>query len=162
MSSVNQSTHAGISLVEIIVAVSIISAALFALAAVSRVAFRSVSEASHRIQASFLLEEGFEALKMMRDGDWTTISSVPLNAERFPVFSNGSWSATTAETLIDGMFRRTVMLREVFRNPADDSIAQTGTSDPNTRQADIKVEWDERGAHRSISTVTYITNLFLE
>lgn len=156
-----QSSQTGIGLVEIIVAVSIISATLFSLTAVSRIAFRSVNEASHRIQASFLLEEGFEALKMMRDGSWINISSMPLNEERFLAFSNGSWSVTTTETLVDGLFRRTVVMREVLRDPAD-SIAEVGTSDPNTRRIDIEVKWNERGADRSISTVTYITNLFLE
>lgn len=161
MSNGKQSSHAGISLVEIIVAVSIISATLFALAAVSRIAFRSVNEASHRIQGSFLLEESFEAFKMIRDDGWASISSLPLDEEQFLVFSSGSWSATTTETLIDGLFRRTITVREVFRDPAD-SIALTGTSDPNTRRLNVHVEWDERGKNISLSTVTYITNLFLE
>lgn len=151
----------GLGLVEVVVAIAMISITLFALGNVSRIAFRAVDESSHRVQASFLLEEGFEALKTIRDGDWNDVASAPLDEERFLVFSGGAWSLTETETLIDGLFRRTITLHEVFRDSAD-SISATGVSDPYTKQADITVQWNERGKSISISSVTYITHLFSE
>ena len=157
----NKGYTSGFGLMEIIISITLISVSLFAFATVSRIAFRAVLESSDRQRGGFLLEEGFEAIKTIRDDGWTNISSLTLDMSYHLVFSGGTWSATTSSQLIDGIFTRTFMLGEVFRN-ASDNIASSGTSDPGTRRMEIEVTWEERGDERTMSAVSYITNIFLE
>ena len=151
----------GFGLIEIIISITLISVSLFAFATVSRIAFRAVLESSDRQRGGFLLEEGFESIKTMRDDGWANISSLTLDMSYHLIFSEGTWSATISSQLIDGIFTRTFILREVFRDTSD-NIASSGTSDPDTRRMEIEVTWEERGDERTMSAVSYITNIFLE
>lgn len=157
----NRGHTRGFGLMEIIISITLISVSLFAFATVSRIAFRAVLESSDRQRGGFLLEEGFESIKTMRDDGWANISSLTLDMPYHLIFSEGTWSATISSQLIDGIFTRTFILREVFRDTSD-NIASSGTSDPDARRMEIKVTWEERGDERTMSAVSYITNIFLE
>lgn len=150
----------GFGLIEIVISITLISVALFAFATTSRIAFRAVNEASDRQRAGFLAEEGIEALKTIRDDDWTNISLLTLNQSYHLVFLGGVWNATTTVQLIDGLFTRTFTLSEVFRDPANDNIASSGESDSDTRKVKIEIDWQTYNATRTTEAITYITNLF--
>ena len=155
----------GFGLVEVLVGSSIIAAVLISLLGVAG-NFIRVSHATVRTtQGVYLLEEGVEASRLIRDGGWTA-NIVPLSVGATYRFawdtSTDTWVPTTTIHYIDGMFDRTFTLSDVYRN-ADDDIAGSGTLDPNTRLVTVTVSWrgpSEATTSKSIST--YITNFFLD
>lgn len=151
----------GFALLEIVVSVGLIATTLFALSGTVQLAYRAAIEASDRVRAGFLLEEGAEALKTIRDDTWLSIKNLALNQPHYLVFSGGRWNATTSLQTIDLLFTRSLIVREVFRD-ASQNIASSGTSDADTRKIEMMVAWTERGRDLKSEGITYLTNLFLE
>ncbi|MEK7649632.1 MAG: LamG-like jellyroll fold domain-containing protein [Patescibacteria group bacterium] len=62
----------GFSLVEVLVAIGIFVAVAISFFGATVIAFDAASQAGDKIEAAFLLEEGVEAVKFMRDSSWLT------------------------------------------------------------------------------------------
>lgn len=150
----------GFGLLEIVVAVSLAAVALFSISAVSQVSLRVVEENTKKIQAAFLLEEGIEALKIMRDESWqTAINPLASNTDYFLEFTGNMWKATTTPVFVDGIFERKFNLFDVYRDINDD-ITQAGTLDADTKKIKVLVSWNSRAGTTTRAITTYITNLF--
>ena len=150
----------GFGLLEIVFATAILSTLLFSLMAAGNIALRATNEALHRTQAAFLFEEGFEALKTIRDQNWNAFAALAPDQQYYLVFADGQWTATaTAGTV--GIFTRTVQLDPVKRDELD-NIVLAGAEDPDTKKAEITVRWQERGEEKKITGMSYFPNTFLE
>lgn len=92
-------------LVEVVIGVSILSAGFGILFGVAFAAVRLASDATTRIQVSLLLEEGIEAMRMLRsvDSGWTTYyaDTDADNVERCLLSSGNSYGVDTAATFAD-------------------------------------------------------------
>ncbi len=146
----------GFGLLEAVISIAVVSISLFSLAAVGQISFKASSEAARDIKAGYLAEEGFEALKTIRDNGWPGISSFSQEQDYFLFFSGGSWQATTSPQTIDGVFSRKFVLSPVYRD-ASDNIVSSGVLDPDSRRAVLTVSW---GQGKSRVFITYLTNLF--
>lgn len=152
--------QAGFGLIEIIAGVAIISIFIFGLTAVSRLALRLNEKNVQNIKAGFLLEEGIEAVKILRDGGWTAnIAALGVNVPYYFDFNGSAWKATTTNVFIDGVFERRFIVADVLRDASDD-IASLGGPDPNTKKISISVSWLARAGTTTETLSTYITNLF--
>jgi prepilin-type N-terminal cleavage/methylation domain-containing protein len=150
----------GFGLIEILIAVSIISATIFAFTEVSTRSVRLTSKAVAITQVGFLLDEGVEAVKIIRDTAWTNISGTTNGTTYYLNFSGSAWSFTQTPNTIDSL-TRTVVFSPVYRDGADD-IATTGTLDSNTKKVTITVSWIEQsGSTVSKVVELYITNVFI-
>ena len=151
----------GFSLLEIVIGVGIIAISIFSLMAVSVLSFKVIEENTKNIQAAFLLEEGVEALKVLRDSSWTNnIAPLSGGADYYLDFSNGSWQATSSNIYIDDVFERKFTLENVNRDTNDDIVSSGGTLDPDTKKLSLFVSWYGRNGTTTQSISTYITNLF--
>ncbi len=145
-------------MVEVLVAVSIIVASV--LGAMS-VAGKSVSvsrQALHDIQASFLLEEGAEAVRILRDNSWGNISALSEETPYYPAFS-GTWTLSDTPSTV-GIFTRTVSISPVNRDPATDDIADSGDDDPGTKLVTVTISWNEGGQSISKNLQFYVMDIF--
>ena len=151
----------GFGLLEIIVGVTIISVAFFVLLGVTHNALVLSRETSRSIRAAFLMEEGLEAVRVIRDNGWIS-QIVPLNVDtEYDLYFNGTtWVSTTTPQTVDEIYRRTFVLRDVYRDASSD-IAESGTIDSGTHKVEVGVGWtSSRGSARSVDASTYITNFF--
>jgi len=150
----------GFSLVELLVGASIFSIFTIAIVVVFQSFLTHSFDSVEKVQASFLAEEGIEAMKSIRDRDWDDeILALSTNTNYYLAYENNMWSATTVpRDLIDGTFERLVVLEEVYRDGNDD-IDVSGTDDPNTRKVIITVAWFAGSATTTQTLETYITNL---
>lgn len=150
----------GFGLVEVVVAVSI---AAFSIVVVWQVyaLFLGLSLSNSSLfQASFLAEEGIEAVKFMRDESWTTnIATLSEDVPYTLVFTGTAWETTTAPALIDGQFDRKVVLTGVERDASGD-ITSSGSPDSNTKKVTVTVSWVKDNATSTKEITTYVTNLF--
>ncbi|MBU3925875.1 prepilin-type N-terminal cleavage/methylation domain-containing protein [Patescibacteria group bacterium] len=149
----------GFGLIEIVVSTSIISVAFLGLMSVANLSLKVLQKSSNNIKAGFLMEEGVEAIKIIRDDGWNNISSLSNGVNYYFDFDGISWTATTTSSYIDDIFERKFILNNVERD-ANDDIVVSGANDPNTKKITIYVSWKENNGITTQSFSTYITNLF--
>ncbi len=151
----------GATLIEALIATSIIMAFFVALVSVHNTYLSSSFSDLFEVKATYLAEEGIEVVKGLRDASWTgNIASQTNDTPYYLDFVNSAWALTTTLLLIDSKFSRTVTFSAVGRNSSSDIVASGGTSDPNTRKVTVVVSWPLGGITATRSIETYITNIF--
>jgi hypothetical protein len=150
----------GFSLVEVLVMVSV---AIFSILVVWKAytAFIKISFSNPSLfQASFLAEEGVEAVKFLRDESWNTnISPLASGTSYTLIFNGAAWSVTTTPAYILNRFDRRLVLSDVYRD-ASGNIASSGTLDPNTKKITVTVFWQKDSATSTREITTYVSNIF--
>ena len=155
----SSSSTTGFMMVEVLVAISIITVAILSGMAVSQKVVQISRQGFHTEQAAFLLEEGAEAVRILRDNDWDNISSLEIGTDYFPVFSGGTWMLpTTPGTL--GIFTRLVSVEDVLRDVVTGDIDGSGSDDPGGKLVTVSVSWQEGGILVTKSLQFYIFDIF--
>lgn len=151
----------GITLVEVLVATAIILSFLIALISVHNTYLRSSFSNLDEIKATYLAEEGIEAVKGLRDASWTTnIAPLVNGTSYYLVYTGTLWATSTTFALIDSKYTRKVVLSAVNRDASSDITTSGGSTDANTRKVNVTVSWSTGSATSTRSIDTYITNLF--
>lgn len=147
-------------MVEVLVAASIITASVLAAMTVAQKAVYVSFEAFHVNQAGFLLEEGAEAVRIVRDNAWSNISSLTAGTSYYPTFSGSSWTLSTTPNTV-GSFTRTVIISNVNRdNSTEDIVSSGGTIDAGTKLVTVTVSWVEGGTTVTKTLQFYISDIF--
>jgi len=149
----------GFSVVEVLIACMIMSMVTLALMSAATRGIGLSINALKKVQASNLIEEGAEAVKSIRDNNWTTIENLDLNTNYYLSFNSNIWSLTETTDLIDGVFTRQVIFSPVYRDSNDD-IAETGTLDSGIKRVRVIVSWPNSGQITSKEITFYLANIF--
>ena len=151
----------GFSLIEIVLGVSMITTVLLSVMLYYKKVLDVSETTTRHIQSGFLIEEGFESIKLLRDTSWSTkIAPLSTSTSYYLYWSGTAWTATTTPQNIENVFTRTFRLSDVKRDGSD-NIAVAGTLDAGTKKVDVYVSWQKRGGAMATDTAeTYITNLF--
>ena len=117
------------------------------------------------IQAAFLLEEGVEGIKSIRDAGWTA-NIVPLTTGTpyYLSWNSGlsSWQTTVTPNTVDG-FTRKIILYPAYRDSNSNLVSSTtvgAVADTGTRQLVVSASWSYGGVITTRSIATYISNIF--
>ncbi len=145
-------------MVEILIAVFIILVVVLAAFGVTQKAVSLSLRSTHQSQASFLLEEGAEATRVVRDTAWSGISGATLGTNYYFVFSGGTWTLSTTPSAV-GAFTRKVVFSAVYRD-SNQNLASSGTLDSQTKLVTVTVSWPEGGQTASKTLQFYITDIF--
>lgn len=157
----NDTFKRGIGLVEVVVGIAIFVAGVVAIIGGFRFFLVTGLANLNTVKAEFLLEEGFEAVRVMRDNAYDpNITDLVGAGTYYLTFTGNTWATTTSPTLVDGTFARTISLEEVRRDSNDDIVSSGGSVDSNTAEVTVTVAWNNRGATTTKSVTGYITNLF--
>ncbi len=150
----------GFLLVEVVVAFSIITISVIAAMEVAQKSIAIGRQAFHTTQAGFLLEEGGEAVRVLRDNVWTNISLLVNGTTYYPTFAGGTWTLSTTFSRV-GIFTRTVSIASVSRdNTTQDIVSSGGGDDPGTKLVTVTVSWLEGATTVTKTLQFYITNIF--
>src|SRR3990167_827470 len=152
----------GVSLIEVIIGATIISIVLLSLGSIAQFSIGAAKVSTERLQAVFLASETIEALKTMRDSNWTTrIAPLAAGTSYYLLFVGDHYETTTVQpALIDGKFNRYFILENVNRDPATNDISASGTNDPDTKLVKAVVEWTSKSVIKTETVKTYIMNIF--
>lgn len=150
----------GFGMLEVVVGVSIIAFAIFSLFLVAQISLRVSEESSENVKAAFLLEEGVEAVKLMRDMSWQNIGNLTVSTDYFFTFNGASWATTTTNVYVDGFFERKFTLENVYRDANQDIVSSGGVLDTDTRKLNVFVSWNSRTGTTTKTISTYVANLF--
>lgn len=154
----------GSGLVEILISVFIFSMVLGALIFASNAYLSGAKENLNTTKAAYLAEEGVEAVKIMRDVDWTSVENLTDNTNYFLYFDTSSttnhiWMATSTQILIDDFFTRTFKVNNVYRDSNGRIVTSGGTLDSNTKKLTVSISWFSKATTTVKVLSTYIANI---
>src|SRR3989344_288297 len=160
MKDSNPILNRGLTIVEVVIATSIILAFLLALFAVNNLYLRTAFLNTGSVKATLLVEEGLEAIRFLRDSSWDDKILVLTPGTNYSlIFESNSWQTTTTNVFIDGTFERILTLSEVYRDGSDDIVSSGGTLDPDTRLVTVSVSCRVGSATTTKSISTYLSNI---
>jgi len=150
----------GFGLIEIIIGGAIISGGILMIVNSFNIYARYAFTNQYNIQTAYLLEEGIEATRLLRDNGWNSnIRTLSTTTTYYFTFRDMRWATTTTPQYVDGRFLRSMELRDVRRNASTDDIATSGTYDPYTKLVTVSVSYSDRGATTTRTLSTYISDL---
>ena len=149
----------GSSLIELMVGLSVIFVALISLVTAYNFFLSVAGKNTETIKAGFLLEEGIEAIRSIRDEGWDEFYNLPVDIEQQLTFNSIGWDIATSSSLIDGRFNRAFIIKEIYRDGYDD-IAEAGYLDNGSRKIEVFVSWFDKGATTTVSSDVILANIF--
>ncbi|HEY9480875.1 MAG TPA: hypothetical protein VIR98_01410 [Candidatus Paceibacterota bacterium] len=158
MSIILRHDKRGSSLVEVVVAASVLAVVSLAFLGSFSVISRLHERDMNLIKAELLAEEGIEAARLIKAGGWTMLSSVA-GSTTYLSLGVSSWSFTATPEVVDDTYYRTISVSQVRRDAADDIVSVGGTIDEGTLLVQSSVSWLWRGATSTVSYQSYIANL---
>ncbi len=147
----------GFFLIEVIVAASVIAVVLVLLLGAIQNSIEVSERALERTQAAYLLEEGAEVLKAIRDNDWDTIAGLTTDPY-YPTWNGSSWTLSTTTNTI-GEFTRSIVCTTVARDAGDDIVQSGGTTDSGSKKCTISVVWQTPSGTQTKFLILYLTNI---
>ena len=151
----------GISIVEVVIASAIISLSMISITNVYG-NFLTLSLANtEKVQAVFLLDEGVEAIKTMRNYSWSSVASSTLATTYYLTWQNSRWQSTTTPNSIDNKFIRTFTVSNVFRDASTLNIVNNGgVLNNDSKVINLNVSWNYKGATSNKQISFYVFNLY--
>jgi len=154
-------TLAGFGLIEIVVGSAVLSLSLLGISFYYQQALSVSQRTAHTVQAAFLMEEGIEVAKFFRDNAWENISNLTAGTPYYLSWTGSTWATSTTNVFVDGLFERTLVAENVYRDSNDDIVpAGAGILDVGTKKITISVAWNEKGATTTKNVSTYFTDFF--
>jgi type II secretory pathway pseudopilin PulG len=139
---IRRSAQSGVTLVEVVIGIGIISVSLVAIGLSINTYVAARSALLNNLKATYLAEEGYEIIRAVRDTNWNTIDALSANGTYYFDVSGVAPVINTTPEIIDTDFRRSFVVREVYRNGSDDIVSSTtpgAVIDDGSRQFDIFV-----------------------
>ena len=135
----------GFSIVEILVAAAVFVSAITVFVFSFEFLGGLSDKTADTTQAGVLLEEGAEAVLLLRDqGFDANIAALETETPYYLYWNGSAYATSESEVLIAGRYTRTITIFPAYRNGSD-AIAPSGTEDPATRRVRIEVMRDEDG-----------------
>ena len=148
----------GALVVEVVIALGIFVVVVTGVAVLYVNAMNGTAETNKRFQADMLLQQGFEAVRAIRDyslGDDGYVMTINKGLSK----ENGYWEFSGDSDIV-GEFTRTIEYENVLRDENCNIVESGGEPDPDTTILTITIDWDqEEEKPRSISATKYFHNL---
>ncbi len=156
---IRRTAKSGVTLVEVVIGIGIISVSLVAIGLSINTYVAARSALLHNLKATYLAEEGYELIRAVRDTNWNTLDALTVNNRHYLSVSGVAPAITTTPEVIDTVFRRSFVVRNVYRNASDDIVSSTTPGariDDGSRQFDIFVA----GPSGTSTFQAILTNIF--
>jgi len=151
----------GISVVEVVIASSIISIFMMTVSSVYSNFVQLSYDNVNKTQSVFLLDEGVEAVKTMSAYSWDQVGSSTPDTDYYLVWQDNRWQSTTTSGMIDDFFIRKFKVQDVYRDPSTLNIVYTGgVSDINSKIISMQVLWNYKGRATTKEISFYVFNIY--
>ncbi len=140
MKLISNKDQAGVSLVEVMIAIAIIAIMIVVVGYSVLTYVDARTQLLDDTKGLYLAEEGVELLRALRDEDWNTIDVLTLGDTYGFTVSTTTIGIAGAAEIIDGAFHRSFVVSEVRRDGNDDiDLSGGGSVDPDTRSVTVSV-----------------------
>lgn len=126
----------GITLIEVIIALSIITIMLVVVGYSVMSYVHARTELLDDVKTAYLAEEGFEIVRALRDADWTAFEVLAIGGDHYLAVATTTVAFSATPEFIGTDFFRTVTVANVYRDADDDIVPSTepgATLDPESR-----------------------------
>lgn len=152
----------GSLMLEIIVSVGVLALFCVAIGGIVVANARVVTTANLETRATAIAREGMEEVIAIKQASWSGVAlTSPTNTyivQKVEVASPYFELHAGPSEQVDS-FTRTITMTQGMRDAGTQILSDAGTlPDPNTRKVIVSVTWDDRGTHKSVSLVSYLTN----
>lgn len=130
-------TPNGQSLIELLITIALTSIFIPALLTAFLFSREGRSQQEQRLQAVALLQETQEALRSVRERNWTQFA---VNGIFHSAVSGAQWTLTPGSQTISG-FTRTIQISDVYRDSSGEIVSIGGTLDSSTKKVFTSVAW---------------------
>ena len=146
-------------MVEIIVAIAVITVAFTAILQLFKLQVQTERAKREEMAGYTLLSESLEAVRSIRDDNWSNLSSLTIGAKYYPKISGSSWILSISDPGAINGYSRWIVINSVNRNASGDIVSPpSGSLDPDTLRIVSYVEWQSNGTTTSKDLRTYLTN----
>lgn len=142
----------GQSLIELIVVMGLLSIIIPAVFGFILTARESKPRENQRLQASNLIQETYEALRQVKNLNWSSVST---NGIYHPVITSNFYALASGSEEVNG-FTRTITIENVLRDSSGSLVESGGTVDPSTKKFTIALSWTSP-ENSSVYSVGYLT-----
>src|SRR3989338_2654424 len=143
----------GQTLVELLLAIGLASILLPALITGLVTSREGKSQQAQRVRAVSLLRETQEAVRSIRNRDW---SNIAVNGTYHPVISGTMWASASASLTSNG-FTQSYTVSDVNRDTNGNIVtAPSGALDPSTKKIDVEISWTQPYSS-SVTSSIYLT-----
>lgn len=155
-----KNTNSGFMVVELLIAIFIVVTSILAFSNVAQKSINVSRQSLDTSQASFLLEEGAEVVRLYRDIRWSNISGMTTGVDYYMDFdvARSTWYFTTTPNTVDKFTRRIVF--ESVNRDGNGNIAVVGSVDSGTRLVTVYVSWTDGGVNITKDLSFYISDIF--
>jgi Tfp pilus assembly protein PilE len=154
-------TTKGFSVLEIVVAASIILVITVAFAGAWRTYIILTRITHEKMEAAALTEETAEILQFLRDTSWSTnIATLSLNTPYYLSWNGSTYIPTDTPSLIQNTFIRTITLSPVYRNGSDDIVSNGGTLDTKTKKVTVAIATNQSPPEVSVTTESLLHDIY--
>ncbi len=153
-----RSKEAGITLIEVVIGISIITIAAVAIGYSINSYVSARAALLSDLKAAYLAEEGYELIRSIRDDDWMVIDALSLGTLHYLDVSSTTATVSATPEVIDGAYTRSFELEALYRNASDDvttSGAPGATVDDGGRMLNVHVN----GPNGTTTFEAIITNI---
>jgi Tfp pilus assembly protein PilV len=148
----------GFFLIEVVVATAVIATVLVALLGAITKSVQVSALALQKTQAAYLLDEGAEAVKFLRNGSWDSIANLEDGAQYYLLWNGNAWTLTQTPQSVDS-FARSITVASVYRDVTGDIVETGGTLDAGTRKVLISVSWQSAAGAVTETLPLYIADI---
>lgn len=152
--------HHGIIAVEAVIGVSLAGLILVYSVYAINTYVNSGRDIAEKTQALYLVEDGLELIRYVRDNGWTKISSIPLNQTRYLETTSTGVSVSVTPEILNG-YTRSFIIQDVYREPGTDDIVASTTAgsvaDTDSKYVTMTVSWGT--PVKSVSLTTIIADI---
>ncbi len=141
----------GQSLIEILIVIMLLAVLIPPLFMVIMSSRDGKLQQAKRLEATSVLKETQEALRIIRESGW---SSIATNGTYHPRLVGSTWNLSSGTEVSNGIMR-SVQIFDVYRNN-NQIVESGGTLDPSTKRIEITVSWNEP-IPSTISSSMYLT-----
>ncbi len=148
-------------MVELIVISAVLSIIVIAASYVAKKSIEVSSRTIHTMEASFLLEEGVEVMRILRDSNFDNVDpAIEGYSNQYLTLVSNTWSLVDAPQT-NGIFTRIINIYPVYRDATtSDIVTSGGVLDTGTSKITVTVSWSEGTTTLSKSLTFYLSDLF--
>jgi len=151
---ISSKKRAGMSLVEVVISSAIVLLISMAFISINLLYLKTSDTSIKTVKATYLIEEGVEAVNFLKDKDWAGLGVVGVNY--YLVWIGTTWQATTTKSYIDQVFERKYSFENVNRDSNMNITLVGGTVDLNTRKLTVQVSWSDISGTTTKSMSSYL------